>query len=250
MVSSDITADSEGRNVAAKWDDSHHYTPGPRHRRRLLLKIVSQLRFQDCLDAGCAQPYLLEEIVRRSGAKGYGCDLSDQQMALNRQSVPGCDFVALDLSQQVWPDGRQFDLVICSEVLEHIADWHTALRNLVQMTRQHLLITVPGGKLGQVERRLGHHRHYKGPEIVSAIEALGFEVVMVRRWGFPFYDLFKATINRVAPDKVFDAFTLAQRPYSFSKKMMSHGLYAMFFVNDPFPWGDQLIVLARKRQAS
>lgn len=53
------------KNIAAQWDDSHWYTPTARHRRRLLLQIVANLGFRDVLDAGCAQPHLLQQIVHR-----------------------------------------------------------------------------------------------------------------------------------------------------------------------------------------
>jgi hypothetical protein len=234
-------------NVAAAWDAGHRYTPGPRHRRRLLLRLIGKLQFADCLDAGCAQPYLLAEIVRRFGVAGYGCDISDKVMALNKQRLPECEFVAFDLSRETWPGGRQFDLVICSEVIEHIAQWELAVRNLVGMTRCYLVITVPGGKLRRVERRLGHHRHFQGPELVAALQSLGCEVITVQRWGYPFYDLFKTLINVLAPDRVMDSFAQARHPYSLVQKLTAHGLWALFYLNDLFRGGDQLIVLARKR---
>ena len=41
----------------------------------------------------------------------------------------------VDLEREAWPDGRTFDVVVCSEVLEHIADWRAALDNVVSMAR-------------------------------------------------------------------------------------------------------------------
>src|SRR4051812_33133193 len=93
----DILAGANAPNVVAAWDDAHRCSPAPRHRRRLVLKWVAGLTFADCLDAGCAQPYLLHEIVRRHGCRGYGCDISDRVMDQNRDDPFGCEFRQLDL---------------------------------------------------------------------------------------------------------------------------------------------------------
>ena len=107
-------------DAVASWDDAHRYTPAPRHRRRLLLQKMRELCFDDVLDAGCAQPFLLNEIVSRFNVSGFGCDVSESVLEQNRRIAPDCEFRALDLSSEVWPGGKTFDLVVCSEVLEHI----------------------------------------------------------------------------------------------------------------------------------
>jgi hypothetical protein len=239
-----ILAEANEKNVVAQWDEVHRYTPAPRHRRRLLMGIVKKLDFSDCLDAGCAQPYLLEKIVRRFGVAGFGCDISDQTMALNRQRLPDCQFMDRDLTREVWPDGRLFDLVICSEVLEHIPNWRAALANLARMSRKHLLITVPGGKRRLMDQLVGHHQHFEGPELIGALKESAFEVVKFRRWGFPFHSLYKWLISKLSPDKLYQSFSGTR--VSWSQRMLSHVLYLLFFLNDPFRQGDQLIVLARR----
>jgi len=247
MGTEQFVAKSHEQNIAVNWDDAHRYTPTSRHRRRLLLRIISDLGFRTILDAGCAQPYLLQEIVHRYKVQGFGCDISDDVMLENQRTVPECQFLALDLSRERWPDDQQFDLVVCSEVLEHIEDWQAALHHIVQMTNRHLLITVPGGQLRPVEQMLGHYRHYQGPELLAALEENGCEVVKVRRWGFPMYNWYKALISKVTPDKLYESFCSGQHRYTTSQKLISHLLYALFYINELFDSGDQLIVLARRR---
>lgn len=243
MKAEEILAGVNEKNIVAQWDDAHRYTPAPRHRRRLLLRMIADLGFQDCLDAGCAQPFLLEEIVRRYKVAGFGCDISDTVMLANQQLLPHCEFRALDLSREVWADNRQFDLVISSEVLEHIPEWQAALANLVRMARRHLLITVPSGKLRPMDQMVGHYRHFQGPELLSALEEAGCEIIKVRRWGFPFHALYKVLISRLSPEKLYNSFAGTQ--YTPSQRLMSDILYGLFYLNDFANEGDQLIVLAR-----
>ena len=231
-------------DAVASWDDAHRYTPAPRHRRRLLLKMMKDLYFEDVLDAGCAQPFLLKEIVAEFDVKGYGCDLSERVLEGNRKVAPDCEFRALDLSKDVWPEGRQFDLVVCSEVLEHIDLWKDALANVVRMARNEILITVPGGPLRAMDRKVGHFRHFEGPELIEALEAFGCRVDPLISWGWPVHSAYKSAISRVAPDQLYGAFS-GGTGYGIGKKLASELLYRVFFINDMFRGGHQLIVHAK-----
>jgi SAM-dependent methyltransferase len=239
-----ILAQANAANVAADWDDAHRYTPAPRHRRRLVLELLKQLDFTDCLDAGCAQRFLLEGIVDSFNVPGFGCDISDAVIEANRQARPDMAFRVLDLTQETWPD-RQFDLVVCSEVLEHIPDWPNALANLVRMTRRHLVVTVPSGPIRTMDRLVGHHQHFAGPELTAAIAEHGLTISTVRHWGFPVHSAYKALISCLSPARLYDSFSGGQR-YGWAKKFFSEILYRLFFINDLFRGGCQLLVHARR----
>jgi hypothetical protein len=232
-------------NVAADWEQAHRYTPAPRHRRRLLFDMVRGLDgVRTVLDAGCAQPFLLERLVRELGLEGAGADLSDEVMAESRKALPECDFLALDLAAGRWPGDRTFDLVICSETLEHIEDWEKALDNVLAMARGWALITVPSGPVRPVDRLMGHHRHFRGEDITSHLSKRGWEAVTVRQWGFPVHSLYRWAVHHLGSDRVYDSFAEG-RPYSRTQIAASEVLYRLFFVNDLFRRGSQLIVLGR-----
>ena len=245
MGAVDMTCPAAYDPVAvAAWADSHRYTPAPRHRRRLLLNIMNRLDFGDVLDAGCAQPFLLGEVVRSYQVPGFGCDLSDCVIESNRRDLPECEFRTLDLTSATWPGGRKFDLVVCSEVLEHLEAWPDAVANLVKMTRKHLLITVPGGPVRAMDRMVGHVGHFRGPELTLALEAMGCRVERVTSWGWPLHTAYKAAISRVAPERLYESFSGGGR-FGPGKKVVSELLYRLFFLNDLFGRGHQLIVHAR-----
>jgi hypothetical protein len=237
-----------GVDEVAAWGDNHRYTPAPRHRRRLLLKLMDRLDFDDVLDAGCAQPFLLAEAVRRYGVPGFGCDLSPRVIDANRAALPACAFRELDLTREVWPGGRQFDLVVCSEVLEHLDGWRDGLANVVRMARRHVLITVPGGPLRAMDRKVGHVQHFEGPELTGALEDLGCSAVRLARWGWPFHSAYKAAISALGADRLYASFS-GPRRYGPGKLAVSELLYRLFFLNDLTGRGHQLIALARAPMA-
>jgi hypothetical protein len=211
----------------------------------LLLRIISQLEIADMLDAGCAQPFLVEEVVQHLGVQAHGCDISDEVMQAAEGTVPGAEFRALDLAHEVWPGDRQFDLVVCSETLEHVPDWKPALSNVVRMSRRYVLITVPTGPIREVDRLMGHHRHYEARDIESEIVRNGCRAIRVRSWGFPVHSAYRAAVERFGSEKIYDSFAEG-RDYTWTQKAVSNALYALFFINDAFRSGTQLIVLAEK----
>lgn len=231
-------------NVVANWDEAHRRTPAPRHRRRLIVDIVRGLPVRDCLDAGCGQPYLLEALHGELGIETYGCDISDRVMAAIQGSDAAREFRVVDLSRETWPEGRRFDLVVCSEVLEHVPDWPAAVANLARMARKYVLITVPTGKVRTMDRMVGHTQHFAGPELIAALRANGCEPLLVRRWGFPFHSLYRVAISSLGADRIYESFSGGER-YGRGRRLVSDALYGLFFVNDLFRTGDEMIVLAR-----
>jgi len=229
-------------SVTVRWSDSQHYSPAPRHRRRLILNRLRGLAFQSFLDAGCAQGYLLEAIHNLLPEReAYGCDLSAEAIRLNRTQLPWGHFETLDLAAERWPGQRQFELVLCSEVLEHIPDWQAAAANLAAMTARHLLITVPGGKRYWIDEHIGHHHHFAGPELAASLGEHGLRLRQAQHWGFPIHSLYKKLINQVAPEQMYASF--GEGTYGPGKKLVSNLVYGLFYANDLFQRGSQLVFL-------
>jgi SAM-dependent methyltransferase len=233
-------------NVVAGWDEAHRYSPAPRHRRRLVVRLVRGLGAVDCLDAGCGQPFLLADLREKLGLRCYGCDISDAVMHDAAAQRMAEELRVLDLQGEVWPDGRQFDVVVCSEVLEHLEDWRPAVANLVHMARRHVLITVPGGKLRAMDRLVGHHRHFAPSEIADELRAHGCEPLVVRRWGFPLHSAYRWAISRFDAERMYERYSGEAHPYTPAQRRFSDLLTGLFYVNDLFGRGDQVIVLARR----
>jgi 2-polyprenyl-3-methyl-5-hydroxy-6-metoxy-1,4-benzoquinol methylase len=241
------------RNLAfyrAFWEetpDFTRYNPGARHRRRLILSCLAPESFSSVLDVGCGNGELLALLAEaRPGLSPLaGADLSPDQVARNRARWPSIEFHALDVQKEALD--RTFDLVVCSEVIEHLDAQSAAVGNLAGMVRPggRLLLTCPTGRVFATERHFGHVRHPDPGELASWAGAAGLEVVSLWNWGWPTYRLLKWATN---VDAEWALKRFAGGSYSPAAKLVSTSLYWLNFLNRrDDARGCQLFAVFRKR---
>ena len=225
---------------SAEWDDMKKYGPFARHLRRQILSVLQPLQFETVLDVSCGQGALLTEIAERfPQVQLYGTELSAAALTLTRQRLPGGQFWPLDLEQAYLP--QQFDLVTCSEVLEHIHDDVAAIRHLATMTRRYVLVSVPQGRMRSHEpAAFGHVRNYARGELAQKLEQAQLRIVRTIEWGFPFYSPLYRDLMNLAGGKG----TMGR--YSAGQKLIAQLVYAVFRLNSARR-GDELIVLAESQ---
>jgi 2-polyprenyl-3-methyl-5-hydroxy-6-metoxy-1,4-benzoquinol methylase len=120
-------------------------------RKRLRFIIEQAQQFVPAggriLDVGCGNGVISIHL----GAQGYqvqGIDMSDKtiQMARQQNPLPNVKFDVIS-AEELRADGQQYDLVVCSEVLEHLTDPGALLRVIYQLVKPagRLVVTVPNG---------------------------------------------------------------------------------------------------------
>ncbi len=224
-----------------KWSDMVRYYPSGVHRRRIIKSWVAALAPSSVLDVGCGTGELLCELRERlPGCSFLGVDQAAQQVERNRGLFPWAEFQALDLSASALD--RRCDVVICSEVLEHVPDDERALDHLVAMTGRHLLLTVPAGPLYPLETGFGHLRHYDLAALGARLTRRGLRIARAEAWGLPFMTLFKWAAN-LRPEATLEGF--GDGAWSPTKRLVGKALTALFYLNVPGR-GPQLFVLAER----
>lgn len=88
------------------------------------------------LDAGCGTGWTCKNLLKHGSV--IGTDLADEILARAKLRVPEADFVAGDFMQLDL--GHDFDVVVCLEVLSHVADQAAFVRKLASHLK-------PGGEL-------------------------------------------------------------------------------------------------------
>jgi SAM-dependent methyltransferase len=124
--------------------DAGHCEPSllPRYVRTLeIMRALAQLRFVSCLDAGAAEGYKAELARRLFGADVVATDLSENACRRARE-IFGLTARSGDLHDLPFEDG-EFDVALCSETLEHVSDFRSALSELLRVARTAVVITVP-----------------------------------------------------------------------------------------------------------
>lgn len=99
------------------------------------------------LDIGCYDCYLFEQIIDTTDLSEnnlYGLDLSRSRLSLARQRLSNVNLVQGDAENLPWQSGG-FDMVICSETLEHLLDPVGAVAEMKRVLADYglLILTVP-----------------------------------------------------------------------------------------------------------
>jgi len=239
-------------------------SPAAFHRRRLVVQLAARAVPSPAriLDVGCGQGELLDELAARfPGARITGADISAEALASSRERSPGYQFVQLDLADPAFEEAHRghlggFDLVVCSEVLEHIADAGTAARRLFELVAPGgvAVVTVPGGSMSRYDVAIGHHRHYDERALARVLEAAGFDVERVVAWGFPFHSIYRTVVRLASRVAIGDRPpATAGSGGGFSGALGS--AYALFgralkpaFYFNLDRWGEQMLAVARRTQ--
>lgn len=111
-------------------------------------------------DYGCGPGMLLKEIsLATPSSEFFGYDFASAGIRVARENFPRARFSERDIYES-FPD--RYDLVLCTEVLEHLERPQRALANLLDQlsTGGLLLLTVPDGRVDQYSG----HIHFWSPE--------------------------------------------------------------------------------------
>jgi ubiquinone/menaquinone biosynthesis C-methylase UbiE len=94
------------------------------------------------LDAGCGNGFLLASIAQARSCCLYGVDISAKRLEDLRRRLPQARVTESSLDTLPFEDAS-FDVVIASQVLEHMPDVFSSVRELARVTRRSLILTVP-----------------------------------------------------------------------------------------------------------
>lgn len=239
-------------------------SPAAFHRRRLVVALACQSAggARRVLDAGCGQGELLEQLARAlPSATIDGADVSEQSLNDTRRRSPGRELFQLDLATPDFEHAQRerlgrYDLVVCSEVIEHILDDGRAARNLHALLAPGgaAVVTVPGGKMSRFDELIGHHRHYRTKRLARLLTDAGFTVERVLAWGFPFHNLYRTAVRVAsgatmpkpgAPAKSAANDSGMSRVLGGAYSLFGRGLKPLFYLNLS-RWGEQMIAVARR----
>ena len=165
------------------WTYQEHYDMEDRHwwfrsRRRVIWALVDRAELPESprvLDAGCGTGRNLMELARLGPAEGI--DNSPQAVEFcQRRGLEGIHLSGIE--QMPFDDGR-FDLLVATDVIEHLPDDGAALDELRRVAAPggQLVITVPAYKWlwSRHDDSWHHYRRYTRPLLRETVRAHGWE---------------------------------------------------------------------------
>lgn len=117
-----------------------------------IMRALAHFRFGSLLDVGGSEGYKSALARKLFGAQAYSCDLSGEACRRAR-AIYDLAGEAVDIHALPFTDG-QFDVVLCSETLEHVSRLEDATRELLRVARHAVIITVPHEPVEEVERNI------------------------------------------------------------------------------------------------
>ena len=132
------------------------------------------------LDAGCGEGFVAGQIKRKWPCwKITGIDGAKEAILLAKQLHADIDFRIGNLYGIAFPD-KAFDVVVCSEVLEHLEKPENALKELQRVTKSVLLLTVPNEPWFRLGNLFSFHN----------VQRLGDPVDHINHWSFSGFQQF------------------------------------------------------------
>ncbi|MCO4772029.1 MAG: class I SAM-dependent methyltransferase [Deltaproteobacteria bacterium] len=230
------------------WTAQQAVGPLTHNRYRLVLAELDGLESPGrVLDAGCGSGTLLSLLgARWPDAELHGIELSESAVAaaspaLQERIVQG-DLMNVARGHEA----GSFDLIVCSEVLEHLEEPGEALDVLVGLLRigGTAVLTVPGGMRHWTRQDdlAGHIQRFEYPAFELLARDAGLEVVSYYGWGGPLSATYYGLASRQDPD---DLASSASSPLvSFVGKLLPR----LFRLDDAFsgPGRPQLVLRGRR----
>lgn len=141
-------------------------------------KMIRPLKPQSILDVGCGEGFTLQKLQEKKiGKYSEGIDYSSEAIKIGKQIYPKLHLFKGDVYNLKYPD-NSFDLVVCTEVLEHLENPSKAIAEMKRVSSKFIIFSVPNEPFfimanflrGKYLKKFGNH-----PEHINHWTMWGFE---------------------------------------------------------------------------
>lgn len=230
------------------WAATHSVGPLNKTRQRLIIRELAAagITCGKLVDLGCGNGACLRAIQAAfPELETWGVDLSETAIAnapselRPRLRVCRIEDLAAELGA--------FDAVVCSEVLEHVAEPSHIVGAAVRSLRPGgtAVFTVPGNKWlwSWKDEHDGHVRRFSYWELAEILRAHDLQIDRLTGWGGPFGLLYDRASVLLGPKRLYKTADSAGGRY------MARAVEKLLHLDDVFdtPFGFQLVARVHKR---
>lgn len=108
-----------------------------------VVKTIRPLNIYSVLDVGCGEGFTLARLSKEKIGKVYeGIERDGAAIELGKKLYPRLTIEQGDIYKLPYKDNF-FDLVVCTEVLEHLDNPRKAYKELIRVSKKYILLSVP-----------------------------------------------------------------------------------------------------------
>lgn len=137
-----------------------------------LISLAKSLKIESILDAGCGEGFTMDKLLKNEvGKRIEGIEYEKNAIDFGKKLFPDLIIKQGSVYELPYKD-NSFDLIICTEVLEHLEDPTKALKEMLRVSKKYLMISVPneplfmisnflrGKNLSRLGNDIGHINHW------------------------------------------------------------------------------------------
>lgn len=157
-----------------------------------LMCLAKSVKPVTVLDVGCGEGFSLVQLQRNKiGRIHEGVDYSHDAIRLGKKLYPKLNIKLANTYNLPYKDST-FDLVICTEVLEHLERPHKALSEIKRVAKKYIIFSVPnepffiianllrGKYLGTFGNHPEHINHWKSGTFKRFLRKNGLKISCMR----------------------------------------------------------------------
>lgn len=157
-----------------------------------LISLAKPLKPITVLDAGCGEGFTMNKLSKNGiGEIIEGIEHSKDALTLGKKLFPNLIFKegsAYDMPYK----NRSFDLVVCTEVLEHLNEPRKALTEALRISKKYIIVSVPnepffmlgnflrGKNFSRLGNDPGHINHWTVSSFLGFLKENGLKVKKIK----------------------------------------------------------------------
>lgn len=191
------------KSVKVTFNYTKHSDTSPTRRKEIgnfystLSSMCTRLRIKKVLDAGCGEGFTLDKLRKEKiGLEFVGVDNSAIAINLGKKLFPSFILKVDDIYNLSFDDSSQ-DLVLCTEVLEHLKEPERAINELIRVSKKYVVLSVPnepffsfrnllkGKHIKRLGNTPGHINWWTSHAFERLVQNLGLKIIKIEH-PFPF----------------------------------------------------------------
>lgn len=150
--------------------------------------LIKPIKPESILDVGCGEGFSLVQLKQKGvGKKLEGVEYSKTAIALGKKVDPKL-IIKFGTVYDLPYKNNSFDLILCTEVLEHLDDPGKALSEILRVSKRHILFSVPnepffmlsnllrGKNLKRFGNDEGHINHFTIYSLQKLLKRNGYKI--------------------------------------------------------------------------